>query len=138
MTVENKYEKYLLRGSLGKAPYTQVANPIISMVNVQKWEDSQLCFRMSTITQPFTMASESHSHDYNAYMCFFGANPLNFLEFDAEIELCLGDEKEKQIITEPTSVFVPRGLTHCPLTFKRVGKPVLFLHIFASEDYAKK
>src|SRR5271157_3246798 len=100
MTVENKYEKYLLRGALGKTPHTEVLYPIVAAVNVKKWETSQLSFRMSPITQPFVMETKPHKHDYDAYMCFIGGNPLNFKEFDAEVEIYLGEEQEKQIITE--------------------------------------
>ena len=40
MKAENKYEKYLLRGAIGRTPHTEVLYPICSMVNVKKWENS--------------------------------------------------------------------------------------------------
>jgi hypothetical protein len=134
----NKYEKLLLRGALGKTPHTEAGGfPIISCVNVKQWEGSELSFRMTPIANAHMMEEKQHSHDYNDYMAFLGGDPLNFKEFDAEIELTLGEEREKYIITEPTVVYIPKGLMHCPLNFKRVTKPVLYLHIFPVVDYAK-
>jgi len=138
MPAANKYEKYLLRGALGKTPHVEGGGfPIIAAVNVKQWEDSQLSFRMTPIAAPFVMEDKNHSHDYNAYMCFLGGNPLNFKEFDAEVEITLGEEQEKYVITESTVVYIPKGLKHCPLNFKRVDKPILFLHIFPSADYVR-
>ena len=134
----NKYEKYLLRGPIGKTPHTEVLTPIINFASIKRWPGAKLSFRMSTITSDFIMESKPHSHDYDAYMCFIGGNPLNFAEFDAEVELCLGEEQEKQIITESTVVYIPSGLSHCPLTYRHVKKPILFLHIFPESEYERK
>jgi hypothetical protein len=61
------------------------------------------------------------------YFAILGAElPDVFSSFDAEIELCMGPEEEKHIITKPTFVFIPKGFYHCPLNFKNINKPVLF------------
>jgi hypothetical protein len=135
---ENKYGKYVLRNPIGRTPHMEVLYPIVSMVNIKQWENSNVSFRISTITSPFIMETKSHAHEYDAYMCFLGGNPTNFKEFGAEIEFSLGEEHEVQKFNEPTVVYVPKGLAHGPLNFKRVDKPIMFLHIFMSADYAKK
>jgi hypothetical protein len=56
-----------------------------------------------------------------------GTNPKNISEFDAEIEIGLGEEGEMYTVTTPSAVSIPPGLVHGPLTFKRVGQPVFFL-----------
>jgi hypothetical protein len=136
--VENKYEKYLLRNPIGRTPHTEVLAPIIIMAGEKQWKGAQLSLRMSTITQPFVMESKPHAHDYDAYMAFIGGDPLNFGEFDAEVELALGEEQEFQAISTSTIVYVPKGLHHCPLIFKRVGKPIIFMHIFPESEYERK
>lgn len=90
------------------------------------------------ITAPLFMMKESHFHDYDEYLFFWGGNAANTEEFDAEVELCLGEEQEKHIITEPCVVYVPGGLKHCPLNFKVVNKPILFMDISISPAYEKK
>jgi hypothetical protein len=55
----------------------------------------------------------------------------------AEIEIGLGPEREIHTITSPTAVFIPKGMVHCPLDFKRVDKPILLLHTSIASDYVK-
>jgi len=90
------------------------------------------------LTKPLFMMKESHSHDYDEYLFFWGTNAGNIDEFAAEVELCLGEEEEKYIITTPTVVYVPRGLKHCPLNFKIVDKPIMFMDISISPEYEAK
>ena len=90
------------------------------------------------LTKPLFMMKESHSHDYDEYLFFWGTNAGNIDEFNAEVELCLGEEEEKYIITTPTVVYVPRGLKHCPLNFKIVDKPIMFMDISISPEYEAK
>ncbi|HSW38955.1 MAG TPA: twin-arginine translocation signal domain-containing protein, partial [Acidobacteriota bacterium] len=79
------------------------------------------------VTRPNFMEKEGHHHLVDEYFAFFGAQvPDIWSSFDAEIELCLGPDEEKHIITEPTFVFIPKGLHHCPCNFKIINKPLLF------------
>ena len=70
-----------------------------------------------------------HTHEGHEILCFVGGNPENIGEFDAEIEIELGEEGEVQTITSPSVVSLPPGLVHGPLTFKRVDKPVFFIEV---------
>jgi hypothetical protein len=91
--------------------------------------NNDCCFEYHPITKPFTMRPDSHKHDFDHMLCFFGGDPKNIRDFPAEIEFCLGEEQEKHIIDCNTIVSVPRGLLHCPLIFKRVDQPIIFLEI---------
>jgi hypothetical protein len=77
-----------------------------------------------------------HIHDFPIIMCFFGANPKNVFDFDAEIEFYVGGEK--QVITTPAIVSVPSGLVHCPLIFKRVSKPFAWMEIMLTDNYSRR
>jgi len=70
-----------------------------------------------------------HTHDFHELLCFIGGNPLDINDFGAEIHMCLGEEQEKHIITSPSVVSIPPGLTHCPLTVVKCDKPIVFLEI---------
>jgi hypothetical protein len=79
------------------------------------------------LTKPYTMELESHHHDVDEYLIFLGATLPDLVgSFDAEIELFLGKEYEKHTITQATVLYIPRGLEHNPLDFKRVSKPIMF------------
>ncbi len=77
--------------------------------------------------KPIRLELQSHHHDVDEYLFFLGAQLPDFTaNFDAEIEIFLGNEYEKHVITKPTVLFIPRGMEHNPLNIKRLGKPMLF------------
>jgi hypothetical protein len=76
-----------------------------------------------------------HKHDFDEYLFFIGGNIMNMEEFDAEIEIAIGEEWERYIIDSTSVIFLPQGLQHCPIYIKRVGKPFLFGHIMLSGKY---
>jgi hypothetical protein len=90
------------------------------------------------ILSPFAMQTESHAHDFDQYLGFYGRDPANVLELNAVIELTLSEDNihmEKHIITKATTVFIPAGLYHCPLIFTTVNKPTMFLNLYFSREY---
>ena len=60
---------------------------------------------------------------------------MDIRDFGAEVELYLGDEGEKHIIDKTTVVHVPAGLSHCPLNFTKVDKPIIFMDIYPAAEY---
>lgn len=90
------------------------------------------------ITKANFMEKEGHHHLVDEYFAIFGAQvPDIWSSFDAVVELCYGPEEEKHIITQPTFVFVPKGMHHCPLNFKVVNKPILFQAIHLGPRFHK-
>ena len=79
--------------------------------------------------KPFFLDRVQHRHVKDEYLIFLGASFPNVFDFDARIEFTLGkgEEAETYVITQPTVIRVPAGVYHCPLNFKEVNKPVLFL-----------
>jgi hypothetical protein len=75
-------------------------------------------------------------HEFPIVMSFFGSDWKNINDFDAEIEFYLGGER--QVITTTAIVSVPPGLAHCPLIFRRVGKPVVFMEVMLTDSYERK
>ncbi len=86
------------------------------------------------IAKPITF-DRSHSHDFPELLCFIGGNPLDITDIGADIEVCLGEEKEKHLIKSPAVVSIPGGLVHCPITIKNVTRPFVFLEISLSRIY---
>ncbi|MBO4676879.1 MAG: hypothetical protein J5633_04970 [Oscillospiraceae bacterium] len=67
------------------------------------------------------------------YIFFMGANPMDIFDFDAEVEMTIGDDPdhmESKIITKPTVVRLPANVWHCPIKFRNVKKPLLFQAAF--------
>ena len=79
---------------------------------------------------------DTHFHQgAEEYIFFMGADPMNFFDFDAEIEMTFGDDPdhmESKIITKPTVVRIPANTWHCPIRFRKMKKPVMFQAAFMS------
>jgi hypothetical protein len=72
---------------------------------------------------------EAHKHDYNQILFFFGADPDDMGELNAEIELCMGEELEKNRIINTSAMAVPSGLPHFPATITHMDKRFLYMEI---------
>ncbi|MFC1920165.1 hypothetical protein ACFLYQ_00390 [Chloroflexota bacterium] len=134
---ENKYDKlFLTEPELRNKPMVEMKHPaayIDSALHFGASTDFSMAWRY--ITEPMLLDEVPHAHDFNQYLCFFGGNLENMFDFDATIELSLGKEQKKHLIEKATVVFIPKGMHHCPLNFKRIDKPVLFHPIALTPAY---
>jgi hypothetical protein len=90
----------------------------------------------SAINEPHVLVDKPHVHDFSHFLCLFGSNPKNLFEFNAEIEIYI--DGEKNIITKPSIIYMPAGLPHCPLDFKKIDSPIIFLEIMLTKIYERK
>jgi hypothetical protein len=77
-----------------------------------------------------------HDHSYDEYLGFFGSDTENPEDLCGEVELSLGDELHT--ITKSCVVFVPAGVSHCPMKFKRVDKPIFYFATTPTSGYSKE
>jgi mannose-6-phosphate isomerase-like protein (cupin superfamily) len=77
-----------------------------------------------------------HAHPaFDEFLVFLGGNLENMFDFDADIDIAMGREREICNIDKSTIIYIPKGLFHCPINFKRIGKPVLFQPIPLTPAY---
>lgn len=134
---ESKYAKYFLtEPELRNKPKIQMSNPS-AYVDSALHFGSQANFSMAWryIKEPMPFDRIPHSHEFDEFLCFLGGNLENIFDFDATIELSMGEEGKVCLIEQATVVYIPAGLVHTPLTFKRIDKPVLFHPIALKADY---
>ena len=81
------------------------------------------------ITEPSSWIHPAHSHNFQEYIAWYGADPNNPDNFEAEIVFHMGEEKEKYVFMKPTIVSLPPGLVHCPLEYTEICKPIIQLTI---------
>ncbi len=93
-------------------------------------------FLYSVVDHAHVNEAVPHIHDFPVIMSFIGTNPQNIYDFDAEIEFTV--DGQKQVITKASTVAVQPGTAHCPLIFKRIGKPVVFLEMMLTDNYARR
>lgn len=63
---------------------------------------------------------EAHTHDFDEVLCYFGTDSNDPHDLGAEVELWLGDEQH--IITKSAIIFIPKGLQHGPLIYRKVNR----------------
>jgi len=68
-----------------------------------------------------------HTHDYDEIVIHLGMDPQNQEELGGEIEFMVGGQPLK--IDKTSAVYVPKGVKHGPLTWKKYSKPHLELTI---------
>lgn len=122
-----KYGKYVITGTKPNLPFTEAprdrATTLIYLDDeVVKGAFNVICAWFWPETKPIVIMPESHAHDFDEVLAFFGTNPDNPKDLCGEIELWLEDEK--QILTKSCLVFVPKGMMHAPITIRRIDRPV--------------
>jgi hypothetical protein len=67
---------------------------------------------------------------------FIGTNTQDPTDLGGEVEFWLGEgeKAEKFLITKSSCVFVPAGLVHLPIYFRKVDRPFIFLVVVNSPD----
>ncbi len=132
---ESKYAKHVIR-----QPVAQLERDgkvvFKGMLGLPEKLHTKCQLLYSIVSKAHTNEATPHVHEFPIVMSFFGADWKNPNDFDAEIEFYIGGER--QLITTTAMVSVPPGLAHCPLIFKRIGKPIVFLEVMLTDSYERK
>jgi mannose-6-phosphate isomerase-like protein (cupin superfamily) len=138
-------EKYIRKGVVtAPTPHPEVKAPRLGLKSDAGFGGMDFSMSWWAITEPFEMVTDNHAHDFDQFLIFVGGDLTNMVDLGGEVELTLSkDSKElhKFVFTEATMVYVPAGLYHCPLNFKKVNdpkKPILFHDLFFSPEYGRK
>ncbi len=127
---ESKYGSHILRNAFKKHH---------QMEGLSASGDDMDCDCIMThhvFYKPEMILKEPHVHDFTQLLCFMGTNPMDVRDFGgAEVEICLGEEQEKHLITSPVIITATKGLYHGPLFVKSVPKPIIFLEIMLTRSY---
>ena len=131
----NKYDKYFV-----KEPILTRGGffPVVVANGAKEFEGAEFSLRVHYIAEPGVLVKEPHTHDFEQFYFFFGADLANIKEFKAEVEFSLGEDVEKHIINVPTTVHVPAGMVHGPMNFRKVDKPIIFIDALLSAQYTTR
>lgn len=130
---KTKYDRYVIPKSVTKPePY-----PTMEWIGNVDYH-TNMTFMITKVVAPCKMEEFPHSHDFDMYLHFVSYDYQHMDDLFGEIVIGLGEEQELHTITKPTSVYIPAGLVHCPLIFKRVDKPIILFHTSIASRYVKK
>ena len=77
-----------------------------------------------------------HSHDFDEIIGLIGSNKSQPRELGGEVEFWM--DNEEYIITKTCLMFIPKGVTHCPLIFRRIDSPIFMFESGNDTIYEKK
>jgi hypothetical protein len=138
---ELKTAKYVREAPTRPSNHKEVTSPIPTLTSDENFGNLGFHSYWEAITKPFVIASDSHKHEFPQYITFLGGDITNMTDLGGEIELTLSEDginTEKHIITRATTVYIPAGLYHGPLIFKKVTKPILFIDLYFAQKYERK
>lgn len=140
----DKYIKTDLQSQKAQEVHPEVPNPVLGMMSNESFGNHNFVITWWPITQAFEMVSETHFHDFDQYLMFIGGDVTNMMDLGGEVELTLGEKEgklEKFVFNRAAIVYVPGGLLHGPLYFKKVNdlrKPILYNDItFTVANYKR-
>ena len=110
-----------------------INNELVKMSSTHvmiNWIDPQM--RAERRNDPERPSVFQHTHPYDEILLFIGNTPK---DLGAVIEMEIGPEREKHLIDKQTAVFIPKGLKHCPLTWKKLEKPHVLVAISLADEY---
>ena len=76
---------------------------------------------------------EPHAHEFTEILTMFGTNMDDPSDLGAEIEFWLEDEQF--FLTKSFLVYIPAGMTHCPLKMHRMDAPIFHYTIGPGQKY---
>ncbi|MEM2465532.1 MAG: hypothetical protein QXL85_08005 [Candidatus Bathyarchaeia archaeon] len=79
-----------------------------------------------------------HAHDFDQVLLFAGSDVNDIGDLGAEVELCLGEDLERHIITSTTAVAIPKGMPHFPATIHTLHRPFFYYEISLTAEYQEK
>jgi hypothetical protein len=82
-----------------------------------------------------TVEDRPHVHDTDEIIGFFGNDAANPYDLGGEVEIWLEDERH--VISRSTMIFVPAGMSHCPLVITRVDRPIFHFTTLVGHHYDK-
>jgi hypothetical protein len=135
---KKKYAKYLFSDFKEDSNLPAVAGPQAYFRGARQIPGANMNMGWQLFVKPIYLERAPHTHDADEYLIFLGGQLLDlFSSFDAEIDFWIGEEMEKYVITKPTIIFIPKGLPHTPLDFRKIVKPVLFSALLLTPKFTK-
>ena len=122
-----KHGKHIMELKTRMSKYPQIQHPLFIVKGDPDLDGADFSLGRVYVTEPLIMGGDAHTHDFDQILFFLGGDPRDTTDFDAEVEIFLGDKYE--VINYASCVHIPAGMMHCPLIVKKVNKPFIFIDI---------
>ena len=131
-----KYEKYVknlpFEKEMPDSHYQALKMSSVSLEGLNAHIQYGFCF------EPGEKGKEtgaSYIHDFDTTLLFIGLDTDDLTKLGAEVELCLGTEKEKHRFDQASVVAVPKGTPYFPFNVKKVHSPFMLMQISLTKNW---
>lgn len=131
-TEGHKYDHLFCTKFKEKSTIEQVAGPQAYFRGESHLPGVGMNMGWQQFVKPIKLERMSHHHDVDEYLIFLGTEFPDLIgSFDGELEIFLGKEYERHMITEATVLYIPRGFEHNPMEIRKLNKPMMLsaLHL---------
>lgn len=136
--VESKYGNYFLTDFREEMKIPAIATPQAYFRGASQIPGPNINMEWQLFVKPIHLEKKPHTHDVDEYLFFLGGQPPDFFSsFQPEIDFWIGEEMEYRLIDKPTVIFIPKGMPHTPLNFRKLDKPVLFSALLLGPKFTK-
>jgi hypothetical protein len=135
---ETVYGKYVLtkpKTKLTERPETSRATFGLSAELMEGIKQFDTSFQFVAILAPHVLADPPHRHNCDELLFFISADPDNPHDLGGEVEIALGDEWEKHVVSTSAVICLPKGVAHCPVYVRKVDRPFYFGHLLLASSY---
>jgi hypothetical protein len=126
---ETKYGKYF---TTYEGEQNFPLGPIISRLDDTVVKGSYFYFIHWVLPNPdfiMPVGHPPHIHKDAELLMHIGTNPDDPTDLGAEVELFMGPELERHVITKSTVVYIPPNFIHCPWRPLRTDRPWIFIEV---------
>jgi hypothetical protein len=142
---KTKYGKYFISGLPPEHPLA--ARQVIASLTGDVFEGSHQYFIRWVQRVPLGMPGATsweqvghgpHMHKTPEVVIHLGTNPDDPMDLGGEVEMCMGPEMEKHIITKSTLVYIPANFIHAPWVIRKVTRPWIFMTVCQEPKHTEK
>jgi mannose-6-phosphate isomerase-like protein (cupin superfamily) len=142
MPADKKYGKYIIEtatppsgSSPGAPPSVGGTKALLINNEAQGAVPNATYLNAELVTKPTPLGPfQQHVHSFDEYITFVGTNMAKAYELDGVVEMWIEDEK--YVLTKSSTVFVPKGVYHCPIVFHKVDSPIVWVESSAATHYS--
>jgi hypothetical protein len=135
---EKKYQKYVLKEPKVKfSPRKPASNPTFGLSEelVSGFHKLGCNFNFVGVLAPSVLADPPHKHNCDELLFFISTDPENPVDLGGEVEIALGEDWERHVVTTSGVVCIPKGVQHCPIYMRKVDRPFYFGHLLMAGSY---
>jgi hypothetical protein len=135
-----KYDKYFLKNYRWQGP-PFIMGPILQRMDSRTIEGSNFYFIHWVVPHEeprMKIGHPPHIHSEAELLIHLGTDPDRPDDLGAEVEIYMGPEQERHVITETCIIFMPPNFIHGPWNPLRTTRPWLFIEINQGLEHTEK